>query len=73
MLFRSDSTISNLYSDYTYELDSEDYHKNRLNIVCDGSEFFKDSCEDAKKDYEEHKNELYKFKYKIIKIITRGK
>jgi len=65
--------ISRLYSDYSYELDSEDYHKNRLDIVCDGSEFFKDSCEDAKKDYEDHKDELAELKSEIRKIISRGK
>lgn len=46
--------------------------KGMEDMTCDGSEFFKSSCEDAKKDIKDLENELEDIENQAKKIISRG-
>ena len=65
--------IQRLYSDYKFEVGTIDFIESRIEITCDGSDFFKSSCEDAKKDLSDQKKLIEDLKSKIRKIISRGK
>lgn len=65
--------IMDYYSDYKFLQTTIEFTKDRIENVCDGSDFFKNSCEDAKKDLSSEQRELSELKDKIKKIISRGK
>ncbi len=44
-----------------------------IEITCDGSDFFKSSCEQAKADKEDSQKKIDEYKAKIQEIIARGK
>ena len=58
-----------------YYMAEADYKgaKNTQNFTCDGSDFFKKSCEDANKRVDNVKDKMNLLEKKIKEIITRGK
>lgn len=58
------------YNMATFEYNSA---KNTSEITCDGSDFFKKSCEESKERMDDAKDKIGEYKSKIKTIISRGK
>jgi hypothetical protein len=65
--------LSDLYSDYRNNLNTVSYSEKRIEIICNDSDFFEDSCNEAKRELSSAMSKISILEPKIQEVINRGK